>query len=594
LPLPPGDAPAGPFSVSSRTGLVAVITDRHVLTWDGTSAHVIPVANAQRLSIEAGGAHVAIATATEVSMWRIADGTRLWSAPLDVPPVQVVAIGDRVAVVLRSGVVRLVDAASAHDLGKAMKLAYGSTAAFAAIRPGGVDVWSANGEPLRSFEVPDTGNVAVSPDGKTVAVSATTGAITLYDVASGHPIGALSGHQSQARLAFTPDGGMLISAGEDQVVRVWSVANRGELLQVIGTGSGTTNISFDPAAKHAIVSSAGGVRVLGLTDPGALTVVEGGEPLGSGGFLHGGAQLFTTSDTGMAVWDASNGHRIARFETGPAEGTHFDDTATKFAVPLSDTPTTEIHDAASGKVMARITTPTAPAWVVFDHAGRHVVTMQESGAVDLWEVGGAHVRTFTGHEGNVIGAAFDPSDQRVATAGYADRTARIWDVATGRELGRVQPDAPLFNVAFDGSGDRLLTSGDSRIAALWDTGSFQQVRTFEHKSSLRDAAISHDGQLVAGAVRDGTVAIWDVASGKELFRFQHAQLVMSADFASDDRRLTTSSRDGHAIVWDLGRDVPDTATVAAFVACHAPYELRGTSLEVVELRGCASQGQSSR
>ena len=41
-----------------------------------------------------------------------------------------------------------------------------------------------------------------------------------------------------------------------------------------------------------------------------------------------------------------------------------------------------------------------------------------------------------GHDGTVVQIAFAPDGERVATAGF-DGTARLWDVATGKQLSRL-------------------------------------------------------------------------------------------------------------------------------------------------------------
>ena len=64
-----------------------------------------------------------------------------------------------------------------------------------------------------------------------------------------------------------------------------------------------------------------------------------------------------------------------------------------------------------------------------------------SWAIVLWDVASRReVRTFGGPAGRIAALAFSPDGKLIATSG-ADRVARFWDVASGRETaGSTGPD----------------------------------------------------------------------------------------------------------------------------------------------------------
>lgn len=103
--------------------------------------------------------------------------------------------------------------------------------------------------------------VAYSPDGKWLAVcrgnieqEGPTGKVTLLDPASGKKVRELTpGHSRGATdLAFHPDGKHLVSAGRDQLVKVWHLAD-GKLVRDIGKfaerGYWITSISISPDGR---------------------------------------------------------------------------------------------------------------------------------------------------------------------------------------------------------------------------------------------------------------------------------------------------------------------------------------------------------
>lgn len=74
------------------------------------------------------------------------------------------------------------------------------------------------------------------------------------------------------------------------------------------------------------------------------------------------------------------------------------------------------------------------------------------------------VRILTGHTDYVVGVAFSPDGALLATASD-DRTARLWDVATGQTTRTLT--GHFYGVAFSPDGTLLATTGSDRTARLW-------------------------------------------------------------------------------------------------------------------------------
>jgi WD40 repeat protein len=219
---------------------------------------------------------------------------------------------------------------------------------------------------------------------------------------------------------------------------------------------------------------------------------------------------------------------------------------------------------------------------------------QDSGVVDIRDAKtGESLRSFHGHDGDIIDVAFNHDGTMLATTG-ADGTARIWDPTTGRELRTVpglggvlgpsfSADGSLVAAAwtdegvvrvmdvatgrmvrefdsvswpevtsFDPTGPRLaISSGYEPLAVVVDLGTGADVLTLKgHLQWLSDVSWSPDGASIATAGIDGSTRIFDARTGRQRSALHsRAGHVYGLDWSPDATRLVTANSDGTARVW---------------------------------------------
>ena len=72
------------------------------------------------------------------------------------------------------------------------------------------------------------------------------------------------------------------------------------------------------------------------------------------------------------------------------------------------------------------------------------------------------------HDAGVTQAAFNRTGDRIVTASY-DKTARIWDVSTGREIAILKGhQGPVERAEFSPDGRRIITAARDGTARIWD------------------------------------------------------------------------------------------------------------------------------
>jgi WD40 repeat protein len=167
------------------------------------------------------------------------------------------------------------------------------------------------------------------------------------------------------------------------------------------------------------------------------------------------------------------------------------------------------------------------------------------------------------HEQTVVRVRISPDGGEALTASL-DKTARLWDLVTGRQIASFSHDGALTDADFTAGGARVFTlSAQDGSARLWSKTPVSRLsRLLPHQDHVYDIAFAPaeaDGRLrLATAGFDGAVKIWTFGrEDGELLAEQpvtlsgHRGRVRRLAFSADGQRLVTAGRDGTARIWDL-------------------------------------------
>jgi Tol biopolymer transport system component len=190
---------------------------------------------------------------------------------------------------------------------------------------------------------------------------------------------------------------------------------------------------------------------------------------------------------------------------------------------------------------------------MFSHSGRRIVTASDDKTARIWDAAtGRQVVSLTGHGDRVWFAAFSPDDSRVVTASY-DKSVRIWDAVRGLQLAVLLGHTePVATAAFSPDGRRIVTASDDKTARIWDAVTGRQLSVLSgHLDGLTSAAFSPDGERIVTSSYDKTARIWDAITGRQrVLLTGHTARVEFATFSPGGQQVVTAADDGTARIWD--------------------------------------------
>jgi WD40 repeat protein len=192
-------------------------------------------------------------------------------------------------------------------------------------------------------------------------------------------------------------------------------------------------------------------------------------------------------------------------------------------------------------------------YAAFSPDGTRIVTASDDKTARIWDAAtGRQIRVLAGHTGAIWHAAFSLDGTRVVTASY-DETARIWDSATGRQLLSIAGRDEFSSAEFSPDGRRVVTASVGEGVRIWDAGTGKlliSMYTGDYNVAY-DARFLPDGTRVLTASNNGEAGLYDAATGAEIQVYRtNLQRMFRARPSPDATRIVTASEDGTFRVFD--------------------------------------------
>jgi WD40 repeat protein len=190
--------------------------------------------------------------------------------------------------------------------------------------------------------------------------------------------------------------------------------------------------------------------------------------------------------------------------------------------------------------------------------GRVALTGNDDQYARLWDVAtGRQLRAFRardkgysveGGENDILSVAISPDGRHALTGGSFE--SQLWDMTTGEQLRVLKGTAS--SVVFSPNGRYVLTGSGANTARLWDVVTGKLLRSFGRPTAgVYSVAFSMDGRRILTGSTDKIARLWSATSGQLIRSFKgHADAVVSVAFSNDGRYIVTGSFDKTACVWD--------------------------------------------
>jgi len=291
-------------------------------------------------------------------------------------------------------------------------------------------------------------------------------------------------------------------------------------------------------------------------------------------FSPDGKTLVSGSHDGtLILWEVATGKQVRSIEDYRQHGRPFEIISVAFSpdgktlASASSDKTVRLWNAATGAQLRIFNDLTHAQQVTFSRDGS-MLAVANCQTVFVWNVAKGHLKrsfhkapTGVGHSYCASHVAFSPDGHHIIADGGP---IQIWDISTGSELQRLDPQGSGFGMALSPDGERLLLGEDFKgylgMIELWDVVGGKVLRRFPQQEHPVDCvAFAPDGKTAASESRRGDdidsvglIKLWDLSTGAELRTLEgHKRRVAAIAFAPDGKTLASGSWDHSVKLWSV-------------------------------------------
>jgi WD40 repeat protein/serine/threonine protein kinase len=414
----------------------------------------------------------------------------------------------------------------------------------------------------------DVRGLAFRQDGKVLAIHYSS-VVRLVDPVDGVELATLPGPRGVYR--FSADGNRLACFGGYKLLQVWDLTRLRAGLDKLGLDWHTLGPASPGPAEIPSMLDLPVTRPQDRADEICRLKGHTGRVIKVCISRDGRRALSGAHDRTVRLWDLDTGTliRLFRAEGDPDVSTVALSPSGRLALSGGGDGIVRLWDVETGTALRRLEGHTGTiSGLAFSPDETRVLSGSFDKTLRLWDLqSGKELRRFEGHSDRLTQVAFSADGCRAASgcvgphrggdvwAPGEDRTVRLWDVATAKEIHRFEHTHHIWGVALSDDGSKLITGSEDARVCLWDTKTGEKIREFKgHTGCVTHVAFSPDGQHALSSSWDSTIRIWNVATGEEVYQLRgHSNGVLYAVFSSDGRSVLSGGDDSTVRLWRLPR-----------------------------------------
>ncbi|WYD81559.1 MAG: WD40 repeat domain-containing protein [Candidatus Electrothrix gigas] len=181
--------------------------------------------------------------------------------------------------------------------------------------------------------------------------------------------------------------------------------------------------------------------------------------------------------------------------------------------------------------------------VSFSSDGKRIASSSYDKTLRLWDVQtGKEIMVLEGHNDQIIRVIFSPDDKLLASS---SGTIFLWDAETGKKIYELEGHAARTALLFSPDSKTLYSASfrsDNDTIKVWDLEKKEEIMKFrERTDGTFNISLSPNGNMMALASADNSIRLRDVKKWIELKRVNgDSEFVISALFSPDGKFLAST------------------------------------------------------